>query len=149
MPVKPAADPRFIPPGPDSTTRAVALYPELLGLVLRHHRDMARLRQADLADELGWPQPKISRIERGDAQLAVSQLDAMVTVLNRHLHQAGEDSINPWNVLARADRFAHDLIELDYAVTWCIGPEWNGSYSLLRGDQLKAALALAHVPFST
>jgi transcriptional regulator with XRE-family HTH domain len=124
------------------------LYPELVGLVLRRYRDRAQLRQADLAVELAWAQPKISRLERGDSYLTVDQLQGIVAVLNQKLPLVGEDPIGYWTVLAHADQLAQDLVVLEYDVTFCTGPEWAGAGALLRGDQLRAALALAHVPFS-
>ena len=147
MPRKPTTALRFVPPGPNASTRAVVLYPELIGLVLRRYREVVGLRQADLAQDLAWPQPKISRLERGDANLTVPQLDAIISSLNTRLPLAGEDTIQHWDVLARAGRLAKDLLMLDYSVVWCIGSEWYGPEPLLRGDQLKATLALAHVPF--
>lgn len=147
MPRKPNIAPLFVSPGPSAATRAVVLYPELIGLVLRHYRKVARVNQADLARDLAWPQPKISRLERGDAHLTVVQLNAIICALNARLPLAGEERIQQGIVYSRADKFADDLIMLDYAVVWCIGSEWQGPQPLLRGDQLKATLALAHVPF--
>jgi len=129
-------------------SKGTVLYPELVGLVLRHFRDRAGVLQAQLADQLNWPQPKVSRIERGDAHVSVEQLAGMVEVLNRSLPLQGEDSIAYWTVLARADKLAQDLTGLGYRVTWCSGTEWPGPESLLRGDKLRSAIALAHVPFS-
>jgi len=127
----------------------VVLYTELVGLVLRRYRDLAQLRQTDLAAALEWPQPKVSRLERGDSHLTVEQLQGIVGVLNQSLPLQGEDPIQYWEVLARAEALARDLIDLEYDVTWCSGPEWGEPGVLLRGEQLQAALALAHVPFSS
>lgn len=148
MPVKRPVVPRFLNPDQLADATAVVLYPELIGLVLRAYRDRAGWRQSDLADALNWPQPKVSRIERGDAQLSVEQLDAIVETLNAALPLAGEDPIEHWQVLAQARKLADDLSPLGYAITWCSGPEWPGPHPLLRGDRLRGTLSLANVPFS-
>ena len=148
MPVKPFQAPRFLPPGPRPTALGVVLYPELVGLVLRQYRNRAQQNQVQVAAALGWPQPKISRLERGDSHLTIQQLEAIVGVLNQHLPLQGEDQISYWHVLQRADKLARDLVDIEYDVTWCSGPEWPGQNPLLRGDQLRAAIDLAHVPFT-
>jgi predicted XRE-type DNA-binding protein len=149
VPIKHPIEPRFLPPGPRADALGVVLYLELVGTVLRHHRERANMMQADLASILGWPQPKVSRLERGDSHLAVEQLEAIVSALNEHLPMQGDEPLHYWEVLAGAEKLASDLIDISYDVVWCSGPEWPGPSPLLRGRQLRAALALAHVPFST
>jgi len=149
VPRKRPITPRFVGQSQPEHARDVVLYPELVGLVLRHFRARAKLLQEQLAQQLNWPQPKVSRIERGDSHLSVDQLAALVEVLNRYLPQHGEDEIHYWDVLARADKLARDLADMNYAVTWCSGKEWPGPEPLLRGEQLRSAIGLAQIPFST
>jgi transcriptional regulator with XRE-family HTH domain len=148
LPIKHPVAPRFLNPAIRARAKAIVLFPELIGLVLRSYRAKAGMRQVDLAGELQWPQPKISRIERGDSAISVEQLVAIVDVMNVKLPGKGEEPIAHWDVLAKAQRLAEELELLDYATTWCTGPEWPGPEVPVRGEQLQAAIALAHVPFS-
>ena len=148
MPIKSPVVPRFLNPELRARAKAIVLFPELIGLVLRSYRAKAGMRQVDLAGELQWPQPKISRIERGDSAISVEQLIAIVEVMNAKLPGRGEEPIAHWAVLEKAQKLAEELEIMDYATTWCTGPDWPGPEVPLRGEQLQADIALVRVPFS-
>ena len=56
-----------------------------LRALLRQLRLDAGLRQADLAERIGEPQPFVSRYETGERQLDVAELDLICEALNTTL----------------------------------------------------------------
>lgn len=53
----------------------------LLGLGIRARRDALGLSQGDLATRLGWPQPRVSEVERGRSWPPPERLAALAVAL--------------------------------------------------------------------
>ncbi len=148
MPRKRARETRFFEPRPADSVAGVVLIPELLGIILREHRTRAQVRQTELAQALDWPQSVISRVERGDVNLSVEQLDALVGAVGNELVQRGEDPVATRDVLQDVDRRSRDLVDLGYELAWSTGVAWDDPRPLVRGKVLLELLDLTFVPFA-
>lgn len=113
----------------------VILMPELIGAVLALHRRRAELRQVDLAEDLDWPQSLVSKLERGDVNLSVDQLDAYVEAIADEL-EGEEEELRPSRVLRQVDRAADALMEQGFDLVWSTGPAFERPEALLRGAEL-------------
>lgn len=113
----------------------VILMPELIGAVLTLHRRRAELRQVDLAEALDWPQSLVSKLERGDVNLSVDQLDAYVEAIADELAEDAEE-LRPSRVLRQVDRAADALMEQGFDLVWSTGPTFERPELLLRGAEL-------------
>lgn len=116
----------------------VILVPELIGTVLALHRRRARMRQVDLADDLDWPQSLVSKLERGDINLSVDQLDAITEAIAVELSgdEGDASQLRPWEVLRQVDRIAEELMDEGYDLVWSPGPSYERPEELLRGRVL-------------
>lgn len=115
----------------------VILVPELIGVVLSLHRARAELRQQDVADALDWPQSMISKLERGDLNMSVDQLDAIAGVIDEGLAELGKGRLQAWMVLRRVEELADTLAEEGYDLVWSTAPTWDEPEAPIRGRRLR------------
>lgn len=118
-------------------SRVILAY-ELIGAVLASYRRRTELHQAELADDLDWPQSLISKVERGDVALSIGQLDAIVESLDEDLQDYGDHpGLTPLDVLRRFYEIADRLMEDGYDVVWATGLAWEQQEKLIRGRDLQ------------
>jgi transcriptional regulator with XRE-family HTH domain len=115
----------------------VILVPELVGVVLSLHRARAELRQQDVADALNWPQSMVSKLERGDLNISVDQLDALTEVIDEGLADLGKGRLQAWMVLRRVEELADELQDEGYDLVWSTAPTWSEPAKPIRGRKLR------------
>ncbi len=53
-----------------------------IGFIIKFHREILKMEQAELAEKVGVSQPVISRLEKGEANWTVSRLCHVCDALN-------------------------------------------------------------------
>ena len=114
------------------------LVPELVGVVISLHRVRAELRQQDVADALNWPQSMVSKLERGDLNISVDQLDALTEVIDEGLADLDKGRLQAWMVLRRVEELADELMDEGYDLVWSTATTWSEPVKPIRGKKLRA-----------
>lgn len=113
---------------------------ELIGRALSLLRRRYRLSQAEMARRLRWPQSVVSKVENGEVNLTVQQLDdwaAAVDAESSRLHAEVHRSIAAADVMETTDAIASTLDDDGYVVVWGTGRTFPFGHRLVRGAELE------------
>lgn len=97
-----------------------ALMMEILGRVLALLRRRFRIRQVEMADRLHWPQSVVSRIENGEINVTVEQLDAWCCEIDDEADRVrpGDFDVTAAHALEILDHVAAALVRSRVTVHW-------------------------------
>ncbi|MCB9765237.1 MAG: helix-turn-helix transcriptional regulator [Alphaproteobacteria bacterium] len=139
MPRKIDRPPRFVPARPVSFGEGrLVLMPELIGTVLAHFRRRLRVKQTELAERLLWPQSMLSKLERGEINPTVEQLDTVVAALDAIDRELYDDELGlvTSDVMNMVEDLVEGMSKDGYAFVWSTGRLWPKPEQLLRGRGL-------------
>ncbi len=116
-----------------------ALMMEILGRILSLLRRRFRIRQVEMADRLSWPQSVVSRIENGEVNVTVEQLDAWCTVINTEAARVrpGDFAVSAAQALEILDYVSFQLIKAGVNVQWETARLAGMDEERLRGVELE------------